>query len=96
MNWQEVLAETSSFKASNVSLPEIALSSLLPLPIELFVIDLKKKKGFPRLLSVSNYSPGGLMLVLEPTVPTGDVGDVLEGHEPTPCPVQSPTIQPMD
>ena len=25
------------------------------------------------------------MLVLEPTVPTGDVGDVLEGHEPTPA-----------
>jgi len=86
MNWQEVLAETSSFKASNVSLPEIALSSLLPLPIDLFVIDLQEEE---RISAASEcfelLAPGGLMLVMEPTVPTGDVGEVLEGDEPTPA-----------
>jgi len=30
-------------------------------------------------------SPGGLVLLLEPTVPTGDVGDFSEGVEPTPA-----------
>ena len=40
MNWQEVIAETISSRASNVSIEESALNSDLPMPVDLVVVDL--------------------------------------------------------
>tara|TARA_B100000287_G_scaffold426214_1_gene473754 strand:+ start:2535 stop:3359 length:825 start_codon:yes stop_codon:yes gene_type:complete len=85
MNWQEVFAESKSSIASNIALPESALDSLLKMPVDLIVIDLPEEERIEAAISAFELvSPGGLVLVLEPTVPTGDVGDVGEGG-PTPA-----------
>ncbi|MBR40357.1 MAG: hypothetical protein CMA89_00470 [Euryarchaeota archaeon] len=86
MPWQEVFAETSSSIASNVAIPENALNSILPMPLDLFIIDLPEgERVAAASAAFEMVSPGGLVLLLEPTVPTGDVGDFSEGEEPTPA-----------
>ena len=73
--WQEVIAESLPSLASNIALPETALDSLIPMPVDLIIIDLQEEE---RVLAAKNafqlIAPGGLILVLEPTVPPGDVG----------------------
>ncbi len=86
MNWQEVFAEALSYRASNVSIPESALDSVLPMPVDLVIIDLPEESRVAAAEAAFDLiSPGGLVLLLEPTVPTGDVGDELTGEEPTPA-----------
>ena len=83
--WQEVIAESLPSLASNIALPETALDSLLPMPVDLIVIDLQEEE---RVAAAKNsfqlIAPGGLILVMEPTVPTGDVG-IIGDEAPTPA-----------
>ena len=86
MNWQEVIAETISSRASNVSIDESALNSDLPMPVDLVVVDLPEDDRADAAKSVFELvSPGGLVLLLEPTVPTGDVGEIVSGADLTPA-----------
>ena len=86
MNWQEVIAETISSRASNVSIDESALNSDLPMPLDLVVVDLPEDDRVDAAKSVFELvSAGGLVLLLEPTVPTGDVGEITSGVELTPA-----------
>ena len=86
MTWQEVFAETLSSRASNVSIHESALNSVLPMPLDLILIDLPEEERVVAAGAAFDLvAPGGLVLLLEPTVPTGDVGDFSEGVEPTPA-----------
>ena len=86
--WFEVFAENQSWNAAGATLPQSARSTLLPQPIDLIIIDLPETsrveaaiKAFPLL------SPGGVLITLEPQVPTGDVGEPMSGQEPTPAQV---------
>ena len=84
MNWQEVFAETISSRASNVSIVESALNSVLPMPVDLAIVDLPEDDRIEAAKSIFDLvSPGGLILLIEPTVPTGDVGEIVSGVEPT-------------
>ena len=86
MTWQEVFAETLSSRASNISIPETALNSVLPMPLDLILIDLPEEERVAAAAAAFDLvAPGGLVLLLEPTVPTGDVGDFSEGVESTPA-----------
>ena len=86
MKWHEVFAETSSSRASNIAIPENAVNSILPMPVDLIIIDLPEEERVAAASAAFDLvSPGGLVLLLEPTVPTGDVGDFSEGVEPTPA-----------
>ena len=86
MNWQEVIAETVSSRASNVSIDESALNTYLPMPVDLVIVDLPEDDRVDAAKSVFELvSPGGLVLLLEPTVPTGDVGEIASGVELTPA-----------
>jgi len=86
MKWQEVFAETSSSRASNIAMPVTAVESILPMPLDLIIINLPEEERAEAASSAFDLvSPGGLVLLLEPTVPTGDVGDFSEGVEPTPA-----------
>ena len=56
------------------------------MPLDLFIIDLPEgERVAAASAAFEMVSPGGLVLLLEPTVPTGDVGDFSEGEEPTPA-----------
>ena len=84
MKWHEVFAETASSRASNIAIPENAVNSILPMPLDLIIIDLPEEERVAAASAAFDLaSPGGLVLLLEPTVPTGDVGDFSEGVEPT-------------
>jgi len=86
MKWHEVFAETSSSRASNIAIPENAVNSVLPMPLDLIIIDLPEQERIAAASAAFDLvSPGGLVLLLEPTVPTGDVGDLSEGVKPTPA-----------
>ena len=86
MKWQEVFAETSSSRASNIAMPVTVVESILPMPLDLIIINLPEEERAEAASSAFDLvSPGGLVLLLEPTVPTGDVGDFSEGVEPTPA-----------
>ena len=85
-SWQEVFAESMSHTASNFLLPEEALDSLLPMPVDLVVIDVpEEERVLAASLAFDLISSGGLVLVLEPTVPTGDVGEIEGDEGPTPA-----------
>ena len=86
MEWQEAIAESTSALASNISLPEGALQSPLTLPINLVVVDLPEESRVEAVTSAFEIvSPGGLVISLEPTVPTGDVGEIDEEEGPNPA-----------
>jgi len=86
MTWQEVFAETLSSRASNISLPESALNSALPMPLDLILIDLPEEERVAAAAAAFGLiAPGGLVLLMEPTVPTGDVEELFEGVTPTPA-----------
>jgi len=86
MAWQEVFAETSSSRASNIAIPENYVNSILPMPLDLILIDLPEGERVAAASAAFDLvSPGGLVLLLEPTVPTGDVGDFFDDLEPTPA-----------
>ena len=84
--WKEVVAESSSAIAANVALPRDSLSVILPLPVDLVVIDLPEdERAEAASVAFDLLAPGGLVLVQEPTVPTGDVGSPSDDEEPTPA-----------
>tara|TARA_B100001964_G_scaffold122953_1_gene136269 strand:- start:3797 stop:4681 length:885 start_codon:yes stop_codon:yes gene_type:complete len=83
-SWTEVFAENLSWNAASTTLPDSVRTLPLPQPIDLIIIDLPDSnrveaaiQAFPLL------SPGGVMITLEPQVPTGDVGVPESGREPT-------------
>tara|TARA_B100000131_G_scaffold71875_2_gene68184 strand:- start:94 stop:921 length:828 start_codon:yes stop_codon:yes gene_type:complete len=82
--WPEIAAETESWNAANATLPDIAKSAPLPQPIDLVIIDLPEVERAKVASSAFNLlSPGGVVMVLEPQVPTGDVGEPEQGSEMT-------------
>ena len=84
--WNEVVAESASAIAANVALPPDSLSVILPLPVDLVVIDLPEdERAEAASIAFDLLAPGGLVLVQEPTVPTGDVGTPSDEDEPTPA-----------
>ena len=87
--WQEVFAEALSSKASNVAIPESALDSVLPMPVDLVIVDLPEEDRVAAASSAFDLvAPGGLVILLEPTVPTGDVGEISQGGEATPAQIK--------
>ena len=75
MPWSELAAETATWSAATTALPESAQPSPLPLPIDLVVIDVTESERPTRAKSAFELlSSGGVLLVQEPEVPTGDVG----------------------
>ncbi len=84
MPWQEVAAETASWSAATAALPKSAQPSPLPLPLDLVIIDMpESERASASSAAFEMLSPGGVLLVQEPEVPTGDVGVAEEGSEPT-------------
>ena len=80
------MAESASAIAANVALPPDSLSVILPLPVDLVVIDLPEdERAEAASIAFDLLAPGGLVLVQEPTVPTGDVGTPSDEDEPTPA-----------
>ncbi len=85
-SWQEVFAQSMPYMASNLALPEMAIDSLLPMPVDLVIVDVPEEERVQVASSAFDLvSSGGLVLVLEPTVPTGDVGEIGSSEEPTPA-----------
>ena len=82
--WAEVTAEVTSWSAASASLPSSARPSDIPLPVSLIIIDLHDSDRTTAASSAFEIlSPGGLLIMPEPEVPTGDVGVPSEGKEPT-------------
>tara|TARA_B100000902_G_scaffold324884_1_gene319253 strand:- start:317 stop:1132 length:816 start_codon:yes stop_codon:yes gene_type:complete len=82
--WIEITAEVTSWSAASASLPSSARPSDIPLPVSLVIIDLPDSERPAASSSAFDIlSPGGIMIVPEPEVPTGDVGTPSEGEEPT-------------
>ena len=69
-----------------MALPPDSLSVILPLPVDLVVIDLPEdERAEAASIAFDLLAPGGLVLVQEPTVPTGDVGTPSDPEAPTPA-----------
>ena len=82
--WIEITAEVTSWSAASASLPSSARPSDIPLPVSLVIIDLPDSDRPVAASSAFDIlSPGGIMIVPEPEVPTGDVGFPVAGEEPT-------------
>ena len=83
--WNEITAESISWFASNATSNDITPFSLIPLPVDLIVIDLSENDRVNALInSFDLLSPGGIIIVKEPEVPTGDVGEIKDDSEITP------------
>ena len=84
--WQEVTVEAASWSVATATLPVSNPSSPLPPSLDLVVIDVPESER-PSTASAAfdMLSPGGVLLVQEPEVPTGDVGVAEVGSEPTPA-----------
>ena len=84
--WSEVAAETASWNAATAALPDAARTAPLPQPIDLVIIDLPELERAEAAASAFELlAPGGVVMVLEPQVPTGDVGEPVAGEELTPA-----------
>ena len=82
--WTEITAEVTSWSAASASLPSSARPSDIPLPVSLVIIDLPDSdRSIAASSAFDILSPGGIMIVPEPEVPTGDVGFPVDGEEPT-------------
>lgn len=85
-SWIEVAGESISAILANVATPEAASGTILPHPLELIIVDLPERERVKAAsLAFDLISSGGVVLVQEPTVPTGDVGLQEEGQNPTPA-----------
>ncbi len=86
MPWSELAAEAASWSAATAALPQNAQPSPLPLPIDLAVVDVPEADRTSTAISAFELlSPGGVLLVQEPEVPTGDVGVADSPSEMTPA-----------
>ena len=84
--WNEVIAEGSSGILSEIAVNEFAKTSILPMPISMVIIDLPEGERILAARSAFDIvAPGGIVLVQEPAVPTGDVGSPNQGEKPTPA-----------
>jgi len=82
--WNEIVAESSSWFAANAASSDATSFLSIPLPVDLIIIDLPEDERIDALsTSFELLSPGGLVIVKEPEVPTGDVGDVELGMDMT-------------
>ncbi len=85
-SWSEVAGEAISSGLANFASPETPIGTALPQPLGLAIIDLPEGERVKAAsLAFDLISPGGVVLVQEPTVPTGDVGTQEEGKPPTPA-----------
>ncbi len=83
-SWNEVAAETASWNAAGAALPDAARTAPLPQPIDLVIIDLPELERAEAAANAFDLlAPGGVVMVLEPQVPTGDVGEPTAGEELT-------------
>ena len=86
MPWNELAAEAATWSAATAALPQNAQPSRLPLPIDLVVIDVPEDERSSTARSAFDLlSVGGVLLVQEPEVPTGDVGVADSPSEMTPA-----------
>lgn len=84
--WSEIFAETISWNASSVINPQINLDSTIPLPSNLIIIDLQEEeRSEVATTAFELLAPNGIVIVQEPEVPTGDVGEPEKGQEITPA-----------
>ena len=84
MPWGELAAEAATWSAANTSLPDFATPSPLPLPLDLIIVDTaEKERAATAAAAFELLSPGGVMLVQEPEVPTGDVGEAVSSSKMT-------------
>ena len=82
--WSEVVAEAMTWSAASASLPESARPSSIPTGVQLVIIDLPDaERSIAAKSAFDILGPGGVMIVPEPEVPTGDVGTPSVGEEPT-------------
>ena len=82
--WLELSAETQSWLAASTTIPDSANPSLLPLPMELAIVDLDEERRPEAAKSAFDLlAPGGILIALEPEVPTGDVGEIEAGKDAT-------------
>tara|TARA_B110000967_G_C18896933_1_gene571412 strand:+ start:1709 stop:2497 length:789 start_codon:yes stop_codon:yes gene_type:complete len=80
--WPEIVAESSSWLAANAASSANAPFLSIPLPVDLIIIDLPEDERIDALTSSFNLlSPGGIIIIKEPEVPTGDVGELESGKE---------------
>ena len=74
-SWAELAAEAATWSAASASLPDLAGTYSVPLPQDLIIIDAPEaERAATAATAFELLSPGGVMLVQEPEVPTGDVG----------------------
>ena len=86
MPWSELAAEAATWSVATAALPQTAQPSPLPLPLDLVVIDVPESDRSSTAESAFELlSPGGVLLVQEPEVPTGDVGVAGSPSEMTPA-----------
>tara|TARA_B100000029_G_scaffold291457_1_gene285024 strand:+ start:38622 stop:39413 length:792 start_codon:yes stop_codon:yes gene_type:complete len=86
MPWSELAAEAATWSAATAALPQNAQPSPLPLPIDLVVVDVPEDERVSTAKSAFELlSTGGVLLVQEPEVPTGDVGVADSPSEMTPA-----------
>ena len=84
--WQEVTAEAASWSAATTALPVPDTSSPLSQSLDLVIIDVpESERSSTASAAFDMLSLGGVLLVQEPEVPTGDVGVAESGTEPTPA-----------
>ena len=83
-SWTEIAAETQSWNAAGAALPDAARTAPLPQPIDLVIIDLPElDRAQAAAVAFDLLAPGGMVMALEPQVPTGDVGEASQGEEMT-------------
>ena len=84
--WVELAAEAATWSAASASLPDSARAFSLPLPQDLIIIDAPEaERAATAAAAFEMLSPGGVMLVQEPEVPTGDVGQPSSPSSMTPA-----------
>tara|TARA_Y100001934_G_scaffold280638_1_gene387878 strand:+ start:3310 stop:4104 length:795 start_codon:yes stop_codon:yes gene_type:complete len=85
-SWSEVFAETQSWNAAAAALPDSARMAPLPQPIDLIIVDLPDEERVEASIAAFDLlSEDGILITLEPEVPTGDVGAPEVGDEKTPA-----------
>ena len=86
MTWGELAAEAATWSAASASLPDSARPYPLPIPLDLVIIDTAEtERAATAAAAFELLSHGGVMLVQEPEVPTGDVGEAESGSTMTPA-----------
>ena len=85
--WKELVAETSAWNAASASIDSASISRApLPSPTGLVVIDVPENERPSSLrAALEVVGKDGVIVILEPEVPTGDVGEFEPGHPLTPA-----------